>query len=252
MKQKTVIALLFVFLLMPAISSAQVNEEMSQGKKITIGQVLSFIKDKISALEQLLILQRQISGSITGSIIQKIELAAGSQTNNCDNYEKICPISPFGTRKEPVPETPTSTIPQITVKYADIKANLAKIVYSISDIRDNQTMLWLNYGTSSSALDHATFRANVSYGITGRHGIDDADFLIVVPSESVCLYASSTSSAFGAFSIYNPNPPIYYFRFEAQNNLGTFFTPSPELPPFSFQFDGFCGEQTYYIDDLQS
>lgn len=170
--------------------------------------------------------------------------------DDCNNYDKICPISPFGTRKEPVPEIPTSTIPQITVKYADIKANLARIVYSISDIRDNQTTLWLNYGTSSSVLANTTSPANVSFGITGRHGIDDVDFLIAVPPESVCSYVDAEETD-EQFILYNPDSPTYYFRFGIQNNLGIFFTPSLELPPFSFQFDSFCGEQTYYIDDLQ-
>ncbi len=195
-----------------------------------------------------------VSITLLVPILSRAEIipAQETQTNDCNNYDKICPISPFGTRKEPVPETPTSTVPQITAKYAYINANLAKIVYSISDIHDNQTELWINYGTSSSTLNHASSKANVSYGIMGRHGIDDADFLIAVPSESVCLYASSTSPAFGTFSIYNPNPPIYYFRFEVHNNLGTFFTPSLDSPSFSFQFDNFCGEQTYYIDDLRA
>jgi hypothetical protein len=179
------------------------------------------------------------------------------QYGDCDNYGIICPVSPFGTREEPLPEIPTSTVPQITVKYADIKANLARIVYSISDIQDNQTALLINYGTSSFALDHTTSRTNVSYGITGRHGLDDGDFLIVAPSESVCSYidfeeASPDFPEYGMLPLYNPEVPTYYFRFETQNNLGTFFTPSLDLPPFSFQFDSFCGEQTYYIEDLQS
>ena len=253
-KYKVVALFLFLLLLAPVAGNAQNNVVTRENKENIAGRILNMIRESVAMLEKLFEIRRlENMNKLTGSVIQKAAHISEAQPNNCDNYYKICPVSPFGTRKEPLPEIPTSTLPQFTVKYADIKANLARIVYSISDIRDNQTMLWLNYGTSSSMLDHATSRANVSYGIMGRHGIDDADFLIAVPSESVCSYASSTSLAFpdfGAFSIYNPNPPTYYFRIEAQNNLGTFFTPSLALAPLSFQFDNFCGEQTYYYEDL--
>lgn len=176
----------------------------------------------------------------------------GLQSEDCDNYLKICPVSPFGTHGKPLPEIATSTVPEITVKYADIKANSAKIFYSLSDIQDNQTAIWINYGTSSSsALENATTPANVSYGITGRHGIDGADFLISAPPESICSYVNGEETN-EQFLLYNPDVPTYYFRFEMQNNLGTFFVPSPDLPPFGFRFDDFCGEQTYYIGDLES
>ncbi|MEK7546909.1 MAG: hypothetical protein AAB536_01885 [Patescibacteria group bacterium] len=249
MNKTTATIFLCLSLLIPLMASAQ---EIQEHNLNVIGQILSLIKEKVEALEKLFAIhKKQIAESGTGLIIHKITSVFETQSDDCDNYYKICPISPFGTRKEPLPEIPTSTVPQFTVKYADIKANLARIVYSISDIRDNQTTLWLNYGTSSSVLDHTTSRANVSYGITGRHGIDDADFLIAIPSESVCLYVD-TEETEEQFLLYNPDPPTYYFRFEASNNLGTFFTPSLDLPPFHFQFDNFCGEATYYIDDLQT
>src|SRR3989344_5690872 len=100
MKQKTAALFLFVSLLVPTISSAQGNGEIVQNKTIT-GQILSLIKDKIETLGELLVVQRQISESITGSIVQKNAPTTGSQSDDCNNYDKICPISPYGTYKEP-------------------------------------------------------------------------------------------------------------------------------------------------------